>query len=65
VTLTGHVIREGYAHVTSYDFHVPPKIAQFRLDLRMLAGRLKRFIGTRLGLAVPAIIMEGALLWWN
>ena len=44
--------------VTSYDFHVVPKVAQFRLDLRMLAGRLKRFIGTRLGLAVPTIFMR-------
>jgi competence protein ComEC len=44
--------------VTSYDFHVPPKVAQFRLELRMLAGRLKRFIGTRLGMGLPAIFMR-------
>jgi competence protein ComEC len=28
----------------SYDLHVPPEVAQFRLDLRLIAGRLKRFI---------------------
>ena len=44
--------------VASYDLHVPPKVAQFRLDLRMIAGRLTRFIGTRLSLTVPAIFMR-------
>ncbi len=44
--------------VVSYDLHVPPKVAQFRLDLRLIAGRLKRFIGTRLSMAVPAIFMR-------
>ena len=29
----------------SYDMHVAPKVAQFRLDLRLIAGRLRRFIG--------------------
>ena len=42
----------------SYDLHVPPKVAQFRLDLRMIGGRLARFIGERLGLALPAIFMR-------
>ncbi|MGB6630136.1 MAG: ComEC/Rec2 family competence protein [Terriglobales bacterium] len=42
----------------SYDFHIAPEVAQFRLDLRMIAGRLKRFIGDRLSLALPAIIMR-------
>ncbi len=42
----------------SYDLHVAPEVAQFRLDLRMLAGRLKRFIGNRLSLALPAILMR-------
>ena len=45
----------------SYDLHVPPVVAQFRLDLRMIGGRLKRFIGDRLGLALPAIIMRVAI----
>ena len=34
--------------VASYDLHVAPAVAQFRLDLRLIAGRLKRFIGDRL-----------------
>src|SRR5208282_5693771 len=45
----------------SYDLHVAPEVAQFRLDLRLIAGRLKRFIGDRLGLAVPAIVMRVAI----
>jgi competence protein ComEC len=45
----------------SYDSYVAPKVAQFRLDLRLIAGRLKRFIGDRLSLAVPAILMRIAI----
>jgi competence protein ComEC len=45
----------------SYDLHVAPEVAQFRLDLRLLGGRLKRFIGERLGLALPAIFMRVAI----
>jgi competence protein ComEC len=48
-------------HSASYDLHVAPKVAQFRLDLRLIGGRLKRFIGNRLGLAVPAILMRVAI----
>jgi len=47
--------------VASYDLHVPPAVAQFRLDLRLIGGRLKRFMGDRLGLALPAIIMRVAI----
>ena len=39
--------------VTSYDLHVRPEVAQFRLDLRLIAGRLKKFVGARLGLIIP------------
>lgn len=45
----------------SYDLHVAPAVAQFRLDLRLIAGRLKRFIGERLSLALPAILMRVAI----
>ena len=45
----------------SYDLHVAPEVAQFRLDLRMLAGRLKRFIGNRLSRALPANLMRVAI----
>jgi len=44
-----------------YDLHVAPKVAQFRLDLRLIAGRLRRFVGDRLSLAVPAIFMRVAI----
>ncbi len=44
--------------VTSYDLHVAPAVAQFRLDLRLIAGRLRRFIGARLSLALPTIVMR-------
>ena len=42
----------------SYDLRLAPKVAQFRLDLRLIAGRLKRFIGNRLSLALPGIFMR-------
>jgi competence protein ComEC len=38
----------------SYDFVLPAKVVQFRLDLRMIAGRLQRFAGRRLPLPVLA-----------
>jgi len=44
-----------------YDLHVSPAVAQFRIDLRMIAGRLRRFIGERLSLALPAIFMRVAI----
>jgi competence protein ComEC len=45
----------------SYDLHVAPRVAQFRLDLRMIGGRLKRLIGTRLSMVLPAIFMRVAI----
>jgi competence protein ComEC len=45
----------------SYDFHVTPKVAQFRIELRMVAARLKRFLGDRPGLALPAVVMRVAI----
>ena len=38
-----------------------PKVAQFRLDLRLIGGRLKRFIGDRLSLCSAAILMRVAI----
>ena len=32
---------------TGYDLGLEPKLAQFRLDLRLVAGRLHRFVGER------------------
>jgi competence protein ComEC len=45
----------------SYDLHVAPAVAQFRLDMRLIAGRLSRFIGARASLVVPAIFMRVAI----
>jgi competence protein ComEC len=42
----------------SYDLRVAPEVAQFRLDLRLIGGRLRRFIGSHLGLALPAIFLR-------
>lgn len=42
---------------TGYDLGLEPKLAQFRLDLRLVAGRLQRFIGER----AARIIVTGAV----
>ena len=46
---------------TSYDLRVAPAIAQFRLDTRMIATRLRRFIGDRLSLALPSMLLRFAI----
>jgi len=48
-------------HAASYDLHSAPRVAQFRLDLRLLAGRLGRFIGRRLSVALPGFFMRAAI----
>jgi competence protein ComEC len=40
---------------TSYDAALSPSLAQFRLDLRMIAGRLQRFFGRRF----PLLLLAG------
>jgi competence protein ComEC len=35
---------------TSYDFALPPALVQFRLDLRLISGRLQRFVGTHMAM---------------
>jgi competence protein ComEC len=39
---------------TSYDFVLPAKVVQYRLDLRLIAGRLHGFVGQRWPLLVLA-----------
>ncbi len=41
-----------YLDSTTYDVQLAPRVAQLRLDLRMIAGRLQRFFGKRLPLPV-------------
>jgi len=43
---------------TSYDLHLLPKVAQLRLDLRLIGGRLSRFIGKRLGRTLPGFAVR-------
>ena len=38
---------------TSYDLHVSALVAQFRLDLRLIGGRLAKFIGGKVGRFIP------------
>ena len=40
----------------SYDAALSPPLAQVRLDLRMIAGRLQRFFGKR----IPLVVLSGA-----
>lgn len=46
---TSEPYRRGLRHLDSvdYDFSLPPRIAQFRLDLRLILGRLRLFLGER------------------
>ncbi len=48
-------------HAASYDLQVAPEVAQFRLDLRLIGERLKRFVGDRLSVSLPAIFMRVAI----
>jgi competence protein ComEC len=43
-----------------YDFALPPTLVQLRLDLRMLAGRLQRFL--RLGVALPLLAVTARIV---
>ncbi len=59
----------GSRHIDSmsYDLVLPPKVVQFRLDLRMIAGRLRRFAGRRVPLpslaaAFRVLLSGGELL---
>jgi len=47
---------------TAYDFALPAKLVQFRLDLRMIADRLQRFVGFRLSLFLLRAIIRAAVL---
>jgi competence protein ComEC len=47
---TSNPYRQALPHLdsTDYDLSLDPKIAQFRLDLRLIANRLAQFLGARL-----------------
>ena len=44
-----------------FDRTLAPRVAQFRLDLRLLAERLARFLGQRISLRLLATVAGGAL----
>lgn len=50
-----------YPSVTAYDFSLPPGVVQFRLDLRLLAGRLERFFGPTIPAPTLALAARVAL----
>src|SRR5260370_3713340 len=45
---------------TEYDRELPPRMAQFRLDLRMITQRLARIIGNKVGNKAATCMMLGA-----
>jgi competence protein ComEC len=47
--------------LTSYDLHVAPKVAQLRLDLRLVGARLSRFLGNRLGRSLLPFLARGTI----
>lgn len=51
--------RQALRHLdsTGYDLSLEPKLAQFRLDLRLVAGRLAQFMGKRLA----RLVVSGTL----
>ena len=53
----------GLRHLKSPDFDrtLPPRVAQMRLDLRMIAERLGRFLGERNSLATLGLATRGIL----
>jgi len=46
-----------YLDSQNYDRSLPPPVAQFRLDLRMISGRLERFLGAQIP---PRILFWGS-----
>ncbi|HEY2362153.1 MAG TPA: ComEC/Rec2 family competence protein [Candidatus Angelobacter sp.] len=53
-----------HLYTTGYDLALDPKLAQFRLDLRLVAGRLQQFVGVRTaGIIVPRAVGVTLLLF--
>jgi len=64
---TSNPYRQALAHLesTAYDLSVDPKIAQFRLDLRLIEGRLAQFFGTRLARIMVTGAASGLLMLYE
>lgn len=56
---TSQPFHRGLRHLDAlaYDISLPPRIAQFRIDLRMLSDRMARLIGRRIS---QALLVSGA-----
>jgi len=61
VERTSGLYRQALAHWDSdtYGMQLLPKVAQFRLDLRLIASRLARFIGSRRGRRWSLFLVRG------
>ncbi|HXA86349.1 MAG TPA: ComEC/Rec2 family competence protein [Candidatus Dormibacteraeota bacterium] len=64
---TSNPYRQALAHLdsTGYDLGLDPKIAQFRLDLRLIAGRLSQFFGARLGRMMVTGAASAVLMFYE
>ena len=64
---TSNPYRQAIAHLesTAYDLSLDPKIAQFRLDLRLIAGRLAQFFGLRLAQLMVTGAASGFLMLYE
>jgi competence protein ComEC len=66
VERTSGLYRQALAHWDSDDYgtRLPPKTAQFRLDLRLIAGRLARFIGPRRSRYLSLLLVRGLTIFF-
>ncbi len=64
---TSHAYLSGLRHLSSpdYDRTLPPRVAQMRLDLRMVAERLAGLVGGRTSLAVLGAAARGTLVGYE
>src|SRR5262249_10039788 len=55
--------RHGLRHFDSrdYDLTLEPRLAQFRLDLRLIGEKLSRLLGRRAGTLLPLLTLHGTL----
>jgi competence protein ComEC len=60
---TSGLHRQALAHWDADDYgaRLPAKAAQFRVDLRLIAGRLSRFLGTTWGLRLVRVVVVVSL----
>jgi competence protein ComEC len=67
VERTSGLYRQALAHWDADDYgpSLPPKVAQFRVDLRLIAGRLARFIGRRWSLRLVRGMSHLACVYSN